>query len=377
MDPGLKIYGSRTPDILTPFNLKPVQNRMRATFNWSRPATYLVMGNRGTGKSSLIEVLAERHNKIIDLYGSKDNENLCWCRKSSPIDDILLIHGENTHVDAPFDTKSTDKLTLKDIESYEATVTCNAFFSSDKVKFSSLEHVTNCLEQRTEWKESDLMFMAFRETMDLVYSKMSQGQGEKDAKSNLLYFMRQLRHFGVSVGADMLRWTGIDKEMRDLSEYIIFKKLGWKGLPGDISFVFSYVEPVTFRYLNFDQCVVLQENGNIALGKYGLPKYHKEEGVDLLKEIGITVEHDQELEESTQQKVGDKEHADILRLYNEEESMMVVAKKLQRSSATISFHVSYHNEQIEETGVCPRCKRANSDLSETQIHTIDKPPISV
>jgi len=371
----MTIYGSRTPDTRTEFILKSVPERMKASFNWGRPATYLVMGNRGTGKSALIETLAERHDIIIDLYGSKDNENLCWCRKTSPIDDILLIHGENTHVDAPFDTKPTNELTLKDLESYEATVTCNSFFSSDKIKFASLEHVTNCVEKRTEWREGHLMFMAFRETMDLVYSKMSSGAGEKDAKANLLYFMRQLRHFGVSVGADMLRWTGIDKEMRDLSEYIIFKKLGWKGLPGDISFVFRYVQPVTFRYLRYDQCVILQENGNIALGKYGLPKYHKEEGVDLMKEIGITVEHDQELEESTQQKVGDKEHAQIITLYNEEESMITVSKKVERSLSTISFHVSYHNEQIDEIGYCPRCKRAKSELASTQIHTIERPTI--
>lgn len=343
--------------------------------DYKRPGTYLVMGNRGSGKSALIETLAERHDIIIDLYGSKDNENLCWCRKTSPIDDILLIHGENSHIDAPFDTKATNELTLKDLETHEATVTCNAFFSSDKVKFASLEHVTGCVEKRTEWREGHLMFMAFRETMDLVYSKMSSGAGEKDAKANLLYFMRQLRHFGVSVGADMLRWTGIDKEMRDLSEYIIFKKIGWKQLPRDISFVYKYVEPVVFRYMQHNQCVMLQENGNMALGKYDLPKYHKEEGVDLLKEIGITVEHDQELEESTTTKVGDKEHAAMIQLYNEEESMLVVSKKLVRSLSTVSYHVTFHNEQIEEKGYCPRCKKAKGDLDTTQIHTTERPTI--
>lgn len=348
--------------------LKGVKNRGVARPQYNRPATYLVMGNRGTGKSSLIEVIAERHSKIIDLYGSKDNENLCWCRKSSPIDDILLIHGENTIVDAPFDTKKTNELTLSDLENYEATVTCNAFFSSDKIKFSSLEHVTNCIEQRTEWKEGNLMFMAFRETMDLLYSKMSQGEGEKDAKANLLYFMRQLRHFGVSVGADMLRWTGIDKEMRDLSEYIIFKKLGWKGLPSDISFVFRYVEPVVFRYMKFDQCVMLQENGNIAVGKYGLPKYHKEEGVDLLKEIGITVEHGEEVIETSDTRVGDKEHAECIRQYVATESMARAGDILGRSKSTISDHVRYHNNQVVKDGACDRCKRADSEHATTVVY---------
>lgn len=368
----MKLYGSRTSDVLTDFDLAPVKNRAKAKIYWKRPGTYIIMGNRNTGKSALIETLAERHKTIIDLYGSKDNENLCWCRKTSPIDDILLIHGENTHVDAPFDTKPTNELTLNDLLSYEATVTCNSFFSSDKVKFSSLDHVTQCLEQRSEWDEGDLIFMAFRETMDLLYSRMTTGQGEKDAKVAFLQFFRQLRHYGVSVGADILRWTGVDKELRDLSEYIIFKKLGWKGLPRDLRFINSYVDPLVFRYMKNNQCVILQENGNIALGKYGLPKYHKEEGVDLLKEIGITIEHDEELETSTTTKVGDKEHAKMIELYNEEQSMKVVSEKVNRSLSTISFHVSYHNEQIEEIGKCPRCARAKSELSAIQIHTTER-----
>jgi len=328
----------------------------------------MVMGNRGTGKSSLIETLAERHDIILDLYGSKDNENLCWCRKSSPIDDILLIHGENTLVDAPFDTKPVNELTLKDIESYEATVTCNSFFSSDKVKFNALENVTKCLEQRMEWREGHIIFMAFRETMDLVYSRMSQGQGEKDAKAGLLYFMRQLRHFGVSVGADMLRWTGIDKEMRDLAEYIIFKKIGWKGLPRDISFVFKYVNPIVFRYMRHNQCVVLQENGNLALGKYGLPKYHKEEGIDLLKEIGITIDHKEEAVETTEKRIGDRDHAWLIETYVDVQSMEEAGRIVKRGSGTVSRHVKYHNRMVLKHGACDRCARASSMKASDLIH---------
>jgi len=362
------LIGSRTVEDRTPFKIAAVPERALASFNFERPATYLVMGNRGTGKSSLIEVLAERHPKIIDLYGSKDNENLCWCRDTSPIDDILLVHGDNTDVESSFNTINVGKLRLSDLEDHEATVTCHAFFSSDKVKYQSLDLITKCLEQRTQWREGDLMFMAFRETMDLIYSKMSQGQGEKDAKASLLYFMRQLRHFGVSVGADMLRWTGLDKEMRDLSEYIIFKKIGWKGLPGDLSFVFNYMDPVYFRYMKHSECVILQENGNIAKGKYDLPRYHKEEGVDLLRELSIKVEHGERLIQSVETKVGDREHREMIDYYKDNGSMMETGQVYNRSSGTVSAHVKYHNMQVRKNGFCDRCKRADGKNIEISVH---------
>ena len=362
----------------TPLYLKPVTGRLMARFDFNRPVTYLVMGNRNTGKSAFIEVLAENHdNTIIDLYGSKDNENLCWCRKTSPIDDILLVHGDNTTVTASFDTAPISDVNLSTLEGYKAVVTCNSFFSSDNIKFDALEKLTGVLYERTQWNKGHLMFMAFRETMDLIYSKMHQGVGEKDAKAQLLYFMRQLRHFGVSVGADMLRWTGIDKELRDLSEYIVFKKIGYKGLPRDLRFIYKYVNPITFRYMKHNQIVMLQENGNMSLGKFDLPKYHKEEGVDLLRELDITISHSAAPESSTQQKIGDMEHFIIMELYKKHQSYRVVSEHLpeagyeQRSISSIGYQVTQHNKAVKQKGSCDRCNRATpgTDIANIELYT--------
>jgi hypothetical protein len=105
------------------------------------------------------------------------------------------------------------------------------------------------------------------------------------------------------------------RELRDLAEYIIIKQVGWKGLPKDISFIYKYITPHTFRYLRPNEFVVLQSNGNLAWGDFKEPKYHKEEGVSLIKELDITIDHGSEPEKTTSAVVGDKEHSVIVTLY--------------------------------------------------------------
>jgi len=365
-----KYVGSREWSTLPKIKLEQ-SIRDIPVIEWDRPNTFLTLGLRNTGKSTLTELLAVHHDKIVDLYGSKDNENLCWCRDSSPIDDILLVHGENTEIDSSWPSIPVNELSLKDIESYEGIVTCNSFFSSDEVKYEACTKILNNLYERFEWKK--IIFVAMREAIDILYSRLNRGKGEKDIKIETMTFQRQLRHFGVSFGLDLLKWTGLDKEIRLLADYTIIKKVGWQELPGEIAWIGSYVRPDTFRYLNKNEMILLTSNGAIGYCTSPELKWHKEEGVDLLKELGIQIKHREAPEKSTQQKVGDKEHAEIIKKYDDTQSMLVVSNELSRSLSTISFHVSYHNEQIEELRYCPKCRRAQSVLETTQIHTTDRP----
>jgi hypothetical protein len=59
--------------------------------------------------------------------------------------------------------------------------------------------------------------------------------------------------------------------------------------------------------------------------------------------------------------VGDKEHAEIVRLYIEEElGFNKIAEVLGRSSRTPLTQVQRHNRAVERSGFCPVCRRAKS-----------------
>jgi len=356
----LKLIGSREQADLTPIRAQRV--RYFFEWEWHRPRRYLLLGIPESGKSALNEAFAEHHPRIMDLYGSRDDENLCWCRDTSPIDDILLIHGDNTSVSASFDAKKVSDFTARDIRNYEGIVTCHSFYSSQKAKLMALQQISDALYGRRSWREGDIVYLLMRETMNVLYTRMSQGLGEKEAKADLLYFIRELRHFGFSIGADILRWTGADKELRDLADYTIFKQIGEKGLPSDKRYLYNYVHPVAFAQMKPHQFVALRKDGAIALGSFKLPRYHKEEGVDLLHELGITIEHSEEPEDSTPQRVGDLEHAAIVQAYESGLSMEKIAKMKHRSSRTIHRQVNYHNEMVVKYKICDKCRRAGGDL---------------
>ena len=350
-----------------PPQITKIPIRWRHDWEWGRPRRYLLLGLAESGKSNLNETFACYHPKKLDIFGSRDNENLLWCRRGSPVDDILLVTGPNTDINCSWDTKRVDDVTIRDIEAHEATVTCDAFHSSQPVKFMSIAKLSDLLYMRKTWRKGDIIYLLLRETMSLLYSRIALGEGEKEAKAALLTFLRELRHFGVSFGADSLRWTGIELELRDLADVTIFKQLGEKGLPKDKRYLYKYIQPKTFAHMRPHEFVGLSKTGAIFYGQSPLLKFHKEEGVDLLRELSIRVTHGEEIVETVQGKIGDREHEHLLRVYLEQESMENAARITGRGQITISRHVRYHNKQIVQTGRCERCARIGSDLTERMV----------
>lgn len=379
--PNKRFVGSREWSKLPKVNKRSL--RFGFNWEWDRPRRYMFLGIPESGKSVLNEDLALRHRHIWDLYGSKDNEGLCWCRKMSPIDDILLIHGDNTDLTSSWDHKSVSKVTMHDLEQYEAVLTCNSFYSSEPVKFDGIELLVNQLFSRAEWdpgikngghgEHADLIYLLMREMMNVIYAKINTGMNEKDAKASLLYFIREMRHFGVSVGGDTLRWTGIDKEFRDLADYTFFKRLGEKGLPREKWFIYNYVKPKAFALMPKNKFVCLRVDGAIAWGENenaaygGDPPFHKPEGLDIIKELDIRITHGAEVVKSTAGLVGETEHARIMELYQTEGTSRKVGAKIGRSNSTVADQVRVHNSEVEIYGACRRCKRLESNLATVKI----------
>ena len=365
----MKLIGSREIEDLPKISIK--WKRGREKIDWRKPRIFLNLGKKDSGKSAFGETCILRYPKIVDLFGSRDNENLCWCRDNSPIDDILLITGENVDLDCSWDTISVDNLTWAKMDKYELITTANAFYHDQDARFASMERIIDQFWSRTEWK--DPVGVQIREASSFLYSRIRQGIRMKDAKADFIYFQREMRHFGYSLIIDTIRWTSIDKEMRDLADYLIIKRVGHQGLPKDIRWLYNWVDPMSLAGLSSKYFLILTERASIGFGMSELPVFHKEEGVDLVKELGIQITKGARVEASTMQQVGDREHLRIIELYSNQEeervSMESIAKTVHRSSATVYRHISKHNNTIENLGVCPTCQKLGSDLAKTILYT--------
>lgn len=341
--------------------------RGREPFDYTKAQIYLILGKKGSGKSALLENIGLRYPKMLDLFGSRDDEGLAWCRDSSPVDDILLVHGDNVDLNCSWDTCKVGDFSYSKMMGYEITIPSHSFFSSMSGKFVGIEKVLNSLWDRRSWEKP--IYIAVREASSFLYSRIKQqGVNMKMAKHDFIYWQREMRHFGFALGIDSIRWTSVDKEMRDLADHLIIKKVGAQGLPADIRWLYKYADPLSMSRLPPHMALLLTDNASIGYLWSQCPVFHKEEGVDLLKELGITIEAGDEIEESSFQKVGDEEHAKIVRLYNERKSMGTISGIMHRSKSTVKAHIHQHNKAIEKNRVCPQCSRVKSDLAKVELH---------
>ena len=362
-----RMLGTRFYSDMPKLGMRPV--RWNPSFeSFLHPSVFNICGIKKSGKSMLNEVFALRHNKIIDLMASRDNESLCWLRDTSPIDDILLVVGDNVELDCRWDYKQISDLKLSDILGHEATVTCNSFYHNPSEKFLGIQGIINVLYNRLGWTVGKLIYIIIRESNSFLYSRTQQNIKMKDAKADFIFFTRELRHFGCSVGIDLLRWTGTDKDLRDNGEFTIFKQVGSKGLPSDKKWLYSYFHPYVFSRMKPWQFVLERADGALGWGTCPEVKFHKEEGVNLLEELEIKVIMGEEVQIGGLNKLGDKEHEKVVRAYIDIDctSMNQVSKQLMLSKSTVQSHISKHNEDIDSLGLCPICNRLQSDISKTR-----------
>ena len=347
--------------------MQQISLRWKMPIEWNRPRRYSILGLAESGKSVLNEYLAQFHPKIIDIFGSRDNENLCWLRESSPVENPLLVCGDNTDLDCRWPYKHVNELTIEDIDSHDCTVTCDAFYSDQDTKFQDIQRICDLLYLRKSWDQEggDIIYLVIREAMSLLYSKVSLGVGEKEAKAAILTFLRELRHFGVSFGADSLRWTGIEKEIRDLADYTFFKQIGEVGLPRDKRYIYNYVEPKTFAHMRPWESVLLHKTGALAYATIPMVPWHKQEGINLLQELEIVVTNRAVIIADSPTKIGDREHESIMQEYTKTMSMNKVAQLKHRSAGSIFAQVKHHNDMIAQTGECDACSRLQSTISKT------------
>jgi len=332
--------------------------RGRETVECHRPKTFLNLGQRGSGKSSLLEAIASEYPKIIDMFGSHDSEGLAWCR--SPFkDSVLFIVGDSVKISSEWPSIKVSELSLKDFQDYDIITSVHAFYGNSEEEFKGLNRILGILYQRTHWNEP--WFLMVREAANFIYSRIKLTKNQFEAKADFIYLLREARHMGYAIGVDTIRWTAIDVEIRDVSDYTFLKSMGRKGLPPDLRFIYRYINPYSMMRMKPNQFVLITDSGAIGIGNSDYPAWHKEEKEDLVNELGIELQHGPIPDYGNERRntVSDFEHVEIVKKYAELKSMQKVAKALGRSPATVKAHIDVHEGYEKSLQPCPKCSRVS------------------
>jgi hypothetical protein len=178
----------------------------------------------------------------------------------------------------------------------------------------------------------------------------------------MICLIGEARHVGLALGLDSVRWYAID--IRNLN-YLILKAQDVQGLASDLQWLCSYFNPSTVRNMPPQYFIIISKTGALGIGEFPYPEWHKKEKENIFLNAGIKVEPGEPLYEGeykgTFKTVGDKEHAEMIRLYIEEGlSINKIAEVLRRSSRTPLIQIQRHNGAVERSGVCPACRHVKS-----------------
>jgi len=353
------------------FNIKWIRYAHTESANLSnsfkKATCYASMGIRGTGKSCLLETAADHFDQIIDLYGSRDNEGLAWLRHPKYKGSALLLKGGSAQLDCNCaDVKNATDFKLEDLTRYKVIISVASAYQNVDEEWNCLPKIVDMLQRRTHWDKPSCLIV--REASSLLYSRMSIGESELNAKAHFIHMMREMRHSGFALAMDTIRWMGIDTEARSCANYMFFKAQGIEGLPRPVRFLYRGFKPSGIQLMKKHMFVLVTAEGAIGFGKFKLPFWHKTEHEDLLQLFDIRPSYKDLPFTGESGKVGDYEHVRIIKVRIETGfGMGKVAKTVDRSSKTVFDHINTHNNMVHSVGECDKCARVGSNLSKVAI----------
>jgi hypothetical protein len=278
------------------------------------------------------------------------------------------VHGENVSVKASHNTKAATKVTLSDFIKYDLIISSSPLYLGPDDEFINAGQLTDKIYNRLSWKR--LVYCLCREAANLFYSRLKISENQVVSKAQMTYLVREARHVGMALGLDSTRYYSIDIDIRSLCDYIVLKNQGMQGLTSDLDWLYSIFQPHMIRNMPPQFFVILSKQGSIGVGEFKELGWHKQEGENILKAVGISVEYGEPIEKGEYRgafnTVGDPEHAEIIKLYVDEGlSMNKIADKLGRSSRVPFTTIHKHNSSVEGAGFCPACRRVKSSLDST------------
>jgi hypothetical protein len=341
-----------------------------------RPLAFAIVGGTGGGKSALVELIASKYEKVVDLFGSRDNEGLAWLR-SGLYDKVLFLKGASAVIDCNCaEVINATDLTLKDLNAYDVIISCSSFYAAMQEEWYAVTKIMEKLWHKSHWKKP--YCLAIREASSLVYSRLSVGETQGMAKSYLIYVIREMRHCGFAVALDTIRWYGVDIDLRSIADYTFIKAQGIDGLPASLRFLYRYFQPSGIMRCPVNAFAIVSRKGPIGFGTSICPPWHKQEHENLLDEFDIKISYRElpNIPESKMAKVGDYEHVRIIKSRLEMKGkrkdqpigMDELAQKLGRSSATVFKHISVHNNMVHGVGECDKCARVGCEHAKVAIN---------
>ena len=356
--------------------------RFPQKLDFSMPFRAVISGTTGAGKSSLVEtlcILHDHHNdnngKIIDIFASRDFENLAWCRHDQLKNNVLFVHGNSTKVSSEWSHKAVGELTLADYEQHKVVISIPAFYSSQKEEWSSLKKMTNVLWKRTHYAKNQVWFLAVREGTSLLYSRIGLGGNQSEAKAQMIYTIKEMRHCGIGIAVDILRYLALDVEVRSLADMLFLKACGLDGLPDNLNWVYGYYDLFCdLMGMDVSNFIIATKKGGLGNGHFTLPYWHKQTYEDMLSLFKIEIKHSDDGEVNVGSEnsphISDFEHVDIIKIriakgigttkLSQGGAWDVNGKIIRlpkHSSKTVYRQVQAHNASIKTSGYCEVCKR--------------------
>ena len=348
------------------------------SIDFKHALTYMAYGIRGSGKSTMLEHVGMEFLKqdlpILDMFGSRDGESLAWLRSPWVTEQdkrVLLLHGENSSVASSHDSKPISEYRLSDLEDYDLVISSSPLYSSIDVEYREINKVVDEVYKRRSWTRP--VYIVIREAANLLYSRMKVSQDQTLAKASFVYFIREARHCGFSLGIDTQKLTSIDIDVRVTIDYLFIKSLGIYGLPSDLRWLYATYIPARLQKMAAKRFLMVTSGGSHGIGHFNYHKWHKEAGEDILKAVGVEVDHGEEMVESKPSyQVGDLQHLEMCELRMDGYTFKQIADHQGTSEGTPWKHIKAHNDEVGRLGECQRCKRAKSPLSTVTI-TGEKP----
>jgi len=353
-----------------------------ANIQFDKPHTHIILGPKDSGKSVTAEVIAikgEEEGNILDLFGSRDNEGLGWCRKKDvSANEILLIHGQSTNLSGKWDALTPRECTIKELKRYRVVTSVSGFHGSLDEEFQGLnDMVYGVLYKRTHWHH--IWKLLIREGANFLYSRIKIVKNQVIAKADFVYLLREARHMGYGVTVDTLKWTSIDLDIRHVSDYTWVKRVGIYGLPHDLRFIYRYVHPPSLMDPPVDSFLIVNSRGPIGMGRLQYAYWHKTEKEDLIDQLGIKVDYGEipHYGNVNRDEVNDFEHAYFCSDYMKPKgSMGKTAKTFHRSPSTIQTHIHDHDDAVRKVGFCPKCATVKGDFTKVILSKKDRKKVT-
>ena len=215
---------------------------------------YYNIGERGSGKSALQEIIAEKHKEkgrlVIDCWGARNAENFFWFLDRNGIDPhpkhkVLVILPDYTTVNVPkkfedhFQVVSNKEKLIPILrrakEENRVVVFGNTFFQYNHSYSALAQFFEELLD--TNVKLGYEMFVLLREAGNLFSSYLMPCKEAKDTRVRGLQLVREARHANISISLDAHMFGEILKGLRLHSDRILVKKTTKRMLPDFLQFI--------------------------------------------------------------------------------------------------------------------------------------------